>query len=120
MNASQLSSSVLWLSGPSWLSHYKEDSVEGSGAGRIPDECLAEMTVKNREQLKTSTFISSAVSCSISSLIDLNRFSNLHRLLRVMAYVLRLVKNLKVRLKGGKQVFESDISATDMKEAEQW
>ena len=41
MNASQLSSSALWLSGPSWLSHYKEDSIEGSGAGRIPDENLA-------------------------------------------------------------------------------
>ena len=120
MNASQLSSSALWLSGPSWLSHYKEDSIEGSGAGRIPDECLAEMTAKNREQLKTSTFISTTESCSISSLIDLNRFSNLHRLLRVTAYVLRFVKNLKERLKGGKQVFESDISATDIKEAEQW
>ena len=55
----------------------------------------------------------------MNSIIDLNRFSNLQRLLRVTANVLRFVKNLKGRLKGGKQVFESDISATDLKEAEQ-
>ena len=75
--------------------------------------------MKNREQLKTFTFVTSSESHSISSLIDLDRFSNLHRLLRVTAYVLRFVKNLKERVKGGKQVFGSDISATDMKEAEQ-
>lgn len=119
MNASQLASSALWLSGPPWLSHYKEDSIESSAVGRIPDECLAEMTMKNQEQLKTLTFITNTESRSISSLIDLDRFSNLQRLLRVTAYVLRFVKNLKERLKGDEQVFESDISATDLKEAEQ-
>ena len=119
MNASQLASSALWLSGPPWLSHYKEDSIESSAVGRIPDECLAEMTMKNQEQLKTLTFITNTESRSISSLIDLDRFSNLQRLLRVTAYVLRFVKNLKERLKGGEQVFESDIGATDLKEAEQ-
>ncbi|PFX12550.1 hypothetical protein AWC38_SpisGene23473 [Stylophora pistillata] len=77
------------------------------------------MSVKNREQLKTSTFVTSSESPSIISLIDPDRFSNLHRPLRVTGYVLRFVKNFKERLKGGEQVFESDISATDMKEAEQ-
>ena len=78
---------------------------------------MKEMTMKNRE-LKTVTFITSIETLSISSLIDLVRFSNLPRLLRVTVYVLQFIKKLKERVNGGQQVFESDISATDLKEAE--
>ena len=119
MSASQLTSSVLWKNGPKWLSQYEEESIESGGMGCIPEECLAEMTMKNRERIKTLTCIASSEGRSISSLIDLNRFSNLQRLLRVTAYVLRFIKILKERMKGDEQVFESDISATDLKEAEQ-
>lgn len=40
-------------------------------AGHMPDGCLAEVIVKNREQLKTLTFVTTSKSQSISSLIDL-------------------------------------------------
>lgn len=85
MNASQLASSDIWHSGPKWINHYKGKLIKTSGAGCIPEACLKEMTVKNREQLKTVTFITSTGTHSISSLIDLVRFSNLRRLLRVTA-----------------------------------
>lgn len=77
------------------------------------------MTVKNREELKTVTFITSTETQCISSLIDLVRFSNIQRLLRVTAYVFQFIKKFKERVNGGQRVFESDISATDLKEAEQ-
>ena len=84
-----------------------------------PEACLKEMTVKNREQIKTVTLITNTETHSISSNIDLVRFSNFQRLLRVTAYVLQFVKKLKERVNGGQQVFESDVSATDLKDAEQ-
>ena len=118
-NASQLASSDLWHSGPKWIKHYKEELIKASGAGCIPEACLKEMAVKNREQIKTVTLITNTETHSIRSNIDLVRFSNFQRLLRVTAYALKFVKKFKERVNGGRQVFESDISATDLKEAEQ-
>lgn len=77
------------------------------------------MTVKNPEQLKSLNLITSTESCSISSLIDLDRFSNLQHLLWVTAYVLSFTRHLKARLKDDEQVFQSYISATDLKKAKQ-
>lgn len=118
MNASQLASSDLWHSGPKWINHYKEELIKASGARCITEVCLKEMTMKNREQLKTVTFITNAETHNISSLINLVHFSNLPRLPRVTVYVLQFIKKLKERVNGGRQGFESDISATDLKEAE--
>lgn len=49
----------------------------------MPDGCLVEVIVKNREQLKTLTFVATSRSLSITSLIDLDRFRNLHHPLPV-------------------------------------
>lgn len=118
--SSQLASSDLWHSGPKWINHYKEESIKASGAGCIPEACLKEMTVENREELKTVTFITSTKTHSISNLIDLAHFSNLQRLLRVTAYALQFAKKLKEqRVNGGQQVFESVISAKGLNQAEQ-
>ena len=87
MSASQLASSVLRRNGPKWLSQYEEESIESGGMRRIPEECLAEMTMKNQKRIKRLTCIANSESISISSPIDLKSFSNPQRLLRVTACV---------------------------------
>ena len=80
------------------------------------------MTVKNRENLKTSTLLVNTNASSISCVVDISRFSNLQRLLWVTAYVIRFPKNLKARLSGDNEglVLSSDIGAKEMEEAEKY
>ena len=63
-----------------------------------------------------------AKDSSISRVIDISRFSNLQRLLRVTAYVLRFLKNLKARLSPDNEqsVIGSEIEAKEMEVAEQY
>ena len=46
-NSSQLAENTLWVMGPEWLSHREEELKSIVVTERIPEECFAEMTVKN-------------------------------------------------------------------------
>ena len=122
MYSSQLATSVLWATGPEWLSHNEEESNSVGVTEHIPEDCLTEMTVKNRENLKTSTLLVNTNGFSISCVVDISRFSNLQPLLLATAYVLRFLKNLKGRLSGDNEglVPSSDVGAKEMEEAEQY
>ena len=108
--------------GPEWLSHRKEKSKSIVINKYIPEECLTEMTVKNRGNLKSSTLLVNIKDSSISCIIDISRFSNIQRLLRVTAYVLRFLKNLKARLSPDSEqsVIGSEVGAEDIEVAEQY
>ena len=108
--------------GPEWLSQHEEESRSIVITEHIPEECLTEMTVKNRGNLKSSTLLVNTNDSSISSVMDISRFSNLQRLLRVTAYVLRFLKNLKARLSPHNEqlLLGSEIGAKDVEEAEQY
>ena len=82
MDSSQLATSVLWATGPEWLSHHEEESNSVGVTEHIPEDCLTEMTVKNRVNLKTSTLLVNTNGSSISCVVDISRFSNLQRLLQ--------------------------------------
>jgi len=122
MNSSQLAENKLWMMGPVWLSQRKEELKSIVITEHLPEECLTEMTVKNRGNLKSSTLLVNTNDSSISCVIDISRFSNLQRLLRVTAYVLRFLKNLKTTsLPDNEQLLiGSYIDAKDMEEAEQY
>ena len=122
MDPSQLATRALWVKGPEWLSHCGEELNSTGVIKHIPEDCLTEMTVKNRENLKTSTLLLNTNPSSISCVIDISRFSNLQRLLRVTAYVLRFLENLKVKLSGDNEglILSSNIGAKEMEEAEQY
>ena len=86
MNSSQLVENTLWMMGPVWLSQREEESKNIVITEHLYEECLTEMTVKNRGNLKSSTLLVNANDSSISCVIGISRFSNLQRLLRVTDY----------------------------------
>ena len=55
--SSQLAGNTLWVMGPEWLSHRKEESKSIVITQLILEECLTEMTMKNRGNLKSSTLL---------------------------------------------------------------
>ena len=57
MNSSQLAGNTLWVMAPEWLSHREEESKSIVITERIPEEWLTEMTMKKRENLKSSTLL---------------------------------------------------------------
>ena len=122
MNSSQLAENTLWMMGPVWLSQREEELKSIVITEHLPEECLTEMTVKNRGNLKSSTLLVNTNDSSTSCVIDISRFSSLQRLLRVTAYVLRFLKNLKARLLPDNEqlLIGSEIGAKDMEKAEQY
>ena len=58
MNASMLATNRLWRSGPEWLADYEEDTSDIGVTGHIPEECLKEMSLNNRENLEKDILLS--------------------------------------------------------------
>ena len=77
MDSSHLTGNTLWVMGPEWLSHREEESKSIVITKCIPEECLTEMTVKNRWNLKSSTLLVNTKDSSISCVIDISQFSYL-------------------------------------------
>ena len=85
---SELSSSILWREGPSWLldSNFSSDiEIEPS------PECLAELTVKDQQ---THGLLTPSSDFGLCEIIDCSRFSTLNRLLTVTKLVLKFCKSL--------------------------
>ena len=79
----------LWLNGPSTIQS-PEEMMESEDV-TLSDECLAELKARNREKM-TTNLLNSNDSNVIVSCQD---YSNLRRLLRVTAYVLKFIKLLR-------------------------
>lgn len=77
MSSSQLAENTLRVMGPEWLSHCEEESKSTVVTKRIPEECLMEMTVKNRGNLKSSTLLVNTDDFRISCISDISWFSNI-------------------------------------------
>ena len=99
INPSDLAGSMLWHSGPDWLSQtHTEEFGDADEHCVPPEECLAEMKVTKPSNLLTLT--PSDSSHGLNEIIRCERFGTLQRLLRVTAYVLRFVKAAKRRKDG--------------------
>lgn len=61
MNSSQLTENTLYVMGSEWLNHLKEESKSIVITRCIPKECLLEITMKNRGNLKSSTLLRTPV-----------------------------------------------------------
>ena len=81
----------LWLYGPAWLSSSGNPTLS-SEAISVPEECLHEMKTKDRQKLSTCTVLA---TCGLSTIVRCETFSDVNRLLRVTAYVLKFVRALK-------------------------
>ena len=95
LGAEDLMISRLWKEGPVWLTNTKTDSAEEIlDVFETNEEQGAENT-SDEEQESQANDIMAAVSTQIESRIDFDRFSRLTRAVRVMAWILRFVKNAR-------------------------
>ena len=102
MLPSELSQSKLWWKGPEWLKGPKENwptDLEDY-LMNLSEECLLE--VKKSSLLETSESTSllnrSKIVPTMSDLINCEDYSSLPKLLRVTAYVMRFVNNVKAQM----------------------
>jgi len=86
---SQLQSSSLWFRGPAWL------SSECDWPKWSPTSILHISTDEDVEPTIPVLEITTENKPGVNQCIDINRYSKLHKLYRVTAYVLRFVNNLK-------------------------
>ena len=110
VNASQISESKLWWEGPEWLVKEKDE---------WPNSCQLEDSEDvsgERKRMQVMMVISNEKK-GVSEVIDINRFSNLEKLLRVTAYARRFVENTK-RRKEGKDLRTGKLSVEEIEKAE--
>ena len=110
VSASHLRDSKLWWNGPSWLK---------KGRSEWPKSLvLDESDDVSKERKKVNVFATVVEEPQdICQVIDANRFSTLGKLLRVTAFVLRFIRNLKSK-KEGKELNEGRLSVTEIRQAE--
>ena len=100
INFSELGESESWRSGPKWLSKQLQPAEELINNDKPPpEECLREL--KKTSQRSPTALFSEVTKKGLQSLINVENFSDYHRLLRVTAYVLRFVRNLRAKAKVG-------------------
>ena len=108
--ASELKDSNLWWNGPSWLT-----KGENAWPGKFnPRETCEASEEKRNVCVLTAVLKEQPRPCKV---IDLKKYGRLIKLLRITAYVRRLITNIKNR-KDGRECEEKDLSAEEIKEAE--
>ena len=126
MLPSELSQSKLWWMGPEWLKGPKENwptDLEDY-LTNLSEECLQEVKKCSLLETSESTSLlnrSKIVPITISDLINCEDYSSLPKLLRVTAYVMRFVNNVKARMSKRKQTLNvtSALSSQEISTAEQ-
>ncbi|XP_048580427.1 uncharacterized protein LOC116614572 [Nematostella vectensis] len=91
--ASELVNNQLWSKGPQWLARPESEWP-------VTEE-IVETTESCAEECKRVTVaLTNVTKQSVASVVDIERYSSLTRLLRVTAWVGRFVNNLRLGLKG--------------------
>ena len=111
----ELARSMLWHHGPSWLTHNYLDDEEDEL--QMPVESLEEMKSKDRK-IVHSMMTAHETSIDLGQVICCTDFSNLNRLLRITAYVMKFVNILKHKVKKLKTPLNLELTATDISDAE--
>ena len=94
---SELATSKRWREGPDWLRNEEVNNYEEDTSESVPEECAPELKARERKLLHNLMVTESQLG--LNQLMDCKQYSSLHRLLRVSAYVLRFVEELKRRIK---------------------
>ena len=97
LSLQELSKSILWHRGPDWLPTAVSSQVGGTQSTEklsysIPEECPLEL--KNNGQT-THSLIVTEMQQSLDNVLCIKEYSNLCRLIKVLAYVLRAIKLFK-------------------------
>ena len=103
-----LKHSALWWNGPRWLTRGKE---------YWPESIVLSDTEEVRSEAK-KIVTANTVIFEDSPLIDIERYSSLHRLRRVMAWIQRFKKNMIAKIKKEELNLAPDLSVQEISEAE--
>lgn len=119
LSPSELSVCALWIEGPTWVSDNAETGSEEFDTGQLPQQCLEEMKARDKEEWKseTSSLLVVAETISIANIVTCEDYSDLQRLFRVTALVLRFVEILKLRLERNVKTQE-ELTSQDIAVAE--
>ena len=110
----QLKEKHLWWEGPSFLKDQKFKS-------KHHENVLYETIIDKTDVIPTPTLLSSQTPQNgIDKIIDINRFSNVHKLYRITAWVKRFCFNLKntVNEKTNEKFTEHFLTATELRHSE--
>ena len=89
----ELAASQLWRSGPEWLSLAPPTPVDVDSC-EMPEPCSLELRSASKP---SHSLLVVQKKATIGDLVDCETFSDLHKLCRVTAYVLRAVNHFKKR-----------------------
>ncbi|XP_044183283.1 uncharacterized protein LOC122963962 [Acropora millepora] len=99
MKAEALKQSEIWWHGPPWLVEGKEMWPKFENTTEPPSVCFDEMRVSDRPNNCTELVVTVRAP-ALSSVFYEQRYSDIKRLFRVTAFVLRFLHNLKSRKNG--------------------
>ena len=111
VSASHLKDSKLWWEGPNWLQKGKE-----SWPNWLPLEDSPDVSSEKKKSAQVM-LITEKEEEKVSNVVNLERHGSLARLLRVTAYVMRFVSNLKKK-REGMQVNVKRLSVEEIETAE--
>ena len=109
----ELVSCKLWRHGPDWLVDMKTEFEEDL---QIPEECLKEMRATHCNLAHSSS--NNSELNKLGNIICCKNFSQLRRLLRVTAYVIRFVELCKSKLKDTNVKSRTELTASEITRAE--
>ena len=122
MSPEELSENTLWREGPTCLVDTEETTNErGHEDEHTPEECWVEMKAKDRQKMKAataSTLLVKSEPSGIARIMKCEDYSELQRLLRVTAYVLRFASTLLSKVRRDNQMPNKELTSRDLAEAE--
>ena len=116
---SELLSETRWWKGPTWLVMPKEEWPNLETPVSPTEEVVSEMKVsgKRKENQTVINLMTTASRADIKGIISCEKFSSIHRLLRVSVLVQRFVNNLK-KSKSGEKKEQGPITTQEIEESE--
>ena len=117
----ELAEEKRWWNGPDWMLLSEENWPRSKTPGELSNTVLKEMKASelSRMQSETSTLATlNHPAIMMGEIIDCEKYSNVHHLLRVTALVLRFVHNLKVSTGKAEKFSPGNLTAEDMENAE--
>lgn len=120
MSPLELSECALCIDGPTWLIENEESGNEELNDEKLPQERLEEMRAGDKEKCKietSSSLLATAEAIGIANIMICEDYSELQRLLRVSALVLKFTNILKSRLQKDVQT-QVELTSEDIAVAE--
>ena len=117
MTAQELMDSDLWWYGPPWFSQPPEFWPKYETSSTLPEECIQEMKENDKKLVQeTVSMVSTVETMQLESVISSSDYSRSTRLVRVTAFVLRFINNLKLRV--ASERVKGSLTASEYQQAE--